>query len=140
MRNKQVEFNPYQNCTVLATKYPFFDTKHPVIILRASLFVVTPSHVASWKMDVKIFLMFIVAENTRSVNIKIYTRPVSFRFPMQTQISVLQSLYLCLSDKKTPKSRKNQCQFFRHVTMQCLSLENICHSFLMLHCRRIPWE
>ena len=52
MRNKQVEFNPYiytlllyQNCTVLATKYPIFNTKHPVIILRASLFVVTPAHV-----------------------------------------------------------------------------------------------
>ena len=36
----------YQNCTVLATKYPFFNTKHPVIILRASLFFVTPSYVA----------------------------------------------------------------------------------------------
>ena len=23
---------------------------------------------------------------------------------------------------------------------QCLSLENICHSFLMLHCRRMTWE
>ena len=23
---------------------------------------------------------------------------------------------------------------------QCLSLENICHSFLMLHCRRMPWD
>ena len=40
----------------------FFYTKHPVIILRGSLFVVISSHVASWKMDVKIFLMFIVAE------------------------------------------------------------------------------
>ena len=49
MRNKQVEFILYQNCTVWATKYPFFNTKHPVIILRASLFVVTPSHVASSK-------------------------------------------------------------------------------------------
>ena len=53
MRNKQVNsiliFIIYQNCTVLATKYPFFNTKHPVIILRASLFVVTPSHVASWQ-------------------------------------------------------------------------------------------
>ena len=39
----------YQNCTILATKYPFFNTNYPVIILRASLFVVTPSHVASWK-------------------------------------------------------------------------------------------
>ena len=27
----------------------FFNTKHLVIILRASLFVVTSSHVASWK-------------------------------------------------------------------------------------------
>ena len=27
----------------------FFNTKHPVIILRGSLFVVTPAHVASWK-------------------------------------------------------------------------------------------
>ena len=26
-----------------------FNTKHPVIILRGSLFVVTPAHVASWK-------------------------------------------------------------------------------------------
>ena len=23
---------------------------------------------------------------------------------------------------------------------QCLSLENICHTFLMLHCRRMSWE
>ena len=45
--NSILIFILYQNCTVLATKYPFFDTKHPVIILRASLFVVTPSHVAS---------------------------------------------------------------------------------------------
>ena len=50
MRNKQVEFNPY-----ISKLYRFgyeisvFNTKHPVIILRASLFVVTPSHVASWK-------------------------------------------------------------------------------------------
>ena len=45
----------YQNCTVLATKYPFFNSKHPVIILRASLFVVTPSHVASWKIKCQHF-------------------------------------------------------------------------------------
>ena len=62
MRNKQVEFNPYiytlttyQNCTVLATKYPFFNTKDPVIILQAPLFVVTPSHVASWKIECQNF-------------------------------------------------------------------------------------
>ena len=63
MRNKQVEFNPYIYtlttlyiyCTVLATKYPFFNTKHPVIILRVSLFAVTPSHVASTKIECQIF-------------------------------------------------------------------------------------
>ena len=30
--------------------------------------------------------------------------------------SVLQSVFLCLSDEKTLQKRKNQCQFFRHVT------------------------
>ena len=57
MRNKQVEFNPY--IYTLSKLYRFgyeisgvfFNTKHPVIILRASLFVVTPSHVASWKIE-----------------------------------------------------------------------------------------
>ena len=68
--NSILIFILYQNCTVLATKYPVFNTKHPVIILRGSLFVVTPAHVASWKMDVKIFFMLIVAENTGSVNIR----------------------------------------------------------------------
>ena len=33
----------------------FFNTKHPVIILRASLFVVTSSHVASLKIECQIF-------------------------------------------------------------------------------------
>ena len=47
--NPYIIFILYQNCTVLATKYPFFNTKHPVIILWGSLFVVTPAHVASWK-------------------------------------------------------------------------------------------
>ena len=62
MRNKPEEFNPYiytlttlSNCTVLATKYPFFNTKHPVIILRSSLFAVTPSHVASSKIECQNF-------------------------------------------------------------------------------------
>ena len=59
----------YQNCTVLATKYPFS------IQNTRSLFYM--GHYSSLhrlmslygKMDVNIFLMFIVAENTRSVNI-----------------------------------------------------------------------
>ena len=63
MRNKQVEFNPYiYTLTTLSKLYRFgyeisvFNTKHPpVIILRASLFVVTPSHVASWKIECQFF-------------------------------------------------------------------------------------
>ena len=39
----------------MATKYPFFNTKHPVIILRVSLFAVTPSHVASSKIECQNF-------------------------------------------------------------------------------------
>ena len=62
MRNKQVEFNPYiYTLTTLSKLYrfgyeiPVFNTKHPVIILRASLFVVTPSHVASSKIECQNF-------------------------------------------------------------------------------------
>ena len=54
-KNSILIFILYQNCTVLTTKYPLFNTKHPVIILRASLFVVTPSHVASWKIECQNF-------------------------------------------------------------------------------------
>ena len=59
MRNKQVEFNPY--IYTLSKLYRFgyeisvFNTKHPVIILRASLFVVTPSHVASLQIECQNF-------------------------------------------------------------------------------------
>ena len=76
MRNKQVEFNPYIYTLSKLYRFDyeisgvFFNTDHPVVILRGSLFVVTPAHMSlHGKMDVKIFLMFIVAENTRSVNI-----------------------------------------------------------------------
>ena len=62
MRNKQVEFNPYiYTLTTLSKLYRFgyeisvFNTKHPVIILRASLFVITPSRVASWKIECQNF-------------------------------------------------------------------------------------
>ena len=59
MRNKQVEFNPYiYTLTTLSKLYRFgyelsvfFNTKHPVIILQASLFAVTPSHVTSSKIE-----------------------------------------------------------------------------------------
>ena len=62
MRNKQVEFNPYiYTFTTLSKLYRFgyeisvFNTKHPVIILRVSLFAVTPSHVASTKIECQNF-------------------------------------------------------------------------------------
>ena len=62
MRNKQVEFNPYiYTLTTLSKLYRFgyeisvFNTKHPVIILRVSLFAVTPSHVASTKIECQNF-------------------------------------------------------------------------------------
>ena len=62
MRNKQVEFNPYiYTLTTLSKLYRFgyeifvFNTKHPVIILRASVFVVTPPHVASPKIECQNF-------------------------------------------------------------------------------------
>ena len=62
MRNKQVEFNPYiYTLTTLSKLYRFgyeisvFNTKHPVIILRVSLFAVTPSNVASSKIECQNF-------------------------------------------------------------------------------------
>ena len=62
MRNKQVEFNPYiYTLTTLSKLYRFgyeisvFNTKHPVIILRVSLFAVTPSHVTSTKIECQNF-------------------------------------------------------------------------------------
>ena len=62
MRNKQVEFNPYiYTLTTLSKLYRFgyeisvFNTKHPVIILRVLLFAVTPSHVASTKIECQNF-------------------------------------------------------------------------------------
>ena len=69
----------YQNCTVLATKYPGF------FLIQNTRSLFYGGHYSSLhrlmslhgKMDVKIFLMFIVAENTRSVNILI---PKSFRW------------------------------------------------------------
>ena len=81
MRNKRVEFNPY--IYTLSKLYRFgyeisvFNTKHPVIVLRrhcSSLHRLMSLH---GKMDVKICLMFIVAENTRSVNIRLSTKVLS---------------------------------------------------------------
>ena len=47
--------------------------------------------------------------------------------------------YINAKAMKTPKrSKKSMSTFPSHD--QCLSFENICNSFLMLHCRRLPWE
>ena len=55
----------YQNCPVLAMKYPFLNTHQGGIqnSRRSSRLI---RHLV---IDVKIFLMFIVAENSGSVNI-----------------------------------------------------------------------
>ena len=68
--NSILIFILYQNCTVLATIDPFFNFSTGVIY--SSLHRLMSLH---GKMDVKIFLMFIVAENTKSVNITRWSRP-----------------------------------------------------------------
>ena len=65
---------------------------------------------------------------------KFYTRPVSFHFPMQTK-KVYFNPYIYV------KAMKNPWKVEKFPSSdQCLSFENICHSFLMLHCRRMSWE
>ena len=74
MRNKQVEFNPY---TYTLSKLSRFGYKISVFKYTTGRYSEQPPEQpanTSWqqlhgKMDVKIFLMFIVAENTGSVNI-----------------------------------------------------------------------
>ena len=77
MRNKQVEFNPYiYTLTTLSKLYRFGDEIFVFLIQNTrSLFYgchYSPLHrlmSLQRKLNVKIFLMFIVAENTGSVNI-----------------------------------------------------------------------
>ena len=73
MRNKQVESNPY---IYTFSKLSLFGKEISVLIrIRAVLRTAAgtaSSYVTgtvSWKMDVKIFLIFIAAENIGSVNI-----------------------------------------------------------------------
>ena len=79
MRNKQVEFNPYiYTLTTLSKLYRFgYEISVFLIQNTRSLFYgchYSPLHrlmSLQRKLNVKIFLMFIVAENTGSVNILI---------------------------------------------------------------------
>ena len=132
------KFRNAQNCTVLATKYPFFNTKHPVIILRGSLFVVTPAHVASWKngcQNFSYFLMIIVAENTRSVNICWW----SIRIWMKQNVCVLHRFLEDLSGIKRFKWRPMFCVAYwktRFIHKSCSKSKNTEHiaiDFLSLH-------
>ena len=88
MRNKQVEFNPYiYTLTTLSKLYRFgyeisvFEYKTPghysTGVIYSSLHRLMSLH---GKLNVKIFLVFIVAENTRSVNITIYLHVHSLVF------------------------------------------------------------
>ena len=74
MRNKQVEFNPY---IYTLSKLSRFGYEISVFKYTTERYTEQPPEQPAHKsrlslygkMDVKIFLMFIVAENTRSVNI-----------------------------------------------------------------------
>ena len=70
MRNKQVEFNPY---IYTLSKLSRFGYEISVFKYTSGRYTEQPVHKSRLslygKMDVKIFLMFIVAENTSSVNI-----------------------------------------------------------------------
>ena len=72
MRNKQVEFNPYIEYTLsklyrLTMKYPFLNTQQGGIQNSRHM----SRQQLHREMDVHLFLMFIVAENTGSVNIMV---------------------------------------------------------------------
>ena len=71
----------------------------------------------------------------------IYRQPVSFHFPSQTKKSVpCTSIHIFMLKRlKTLKKSKKSMLIFPSRD-QCHSLENICYSFPILHCRRIPWE
>ena len=77
MRNKQVEFNPY---IYTLTKLYRFGYEISVFLIPNTRSLFYGRHYSSLhrlmslhgKLNVKIFLMFIVADNTRSVNIKKY--------------------------------------------------------------------
>ena len=81
MRNKQVEFNPYiYTLTTLSKLYRFGYEISGFFLLQITRSVFYGRHYSSLhrlmslhgKLNVKSFLMFIVAENTRSVNIVKY--------------------------------------------------------------------
>ena len=70
MRNKQVEFNPY---IYTLSKLSHFGYEISVFKYTTGRYSEQPAHTSRLsfygKIDVKFFRMFIVAENTRSVNI-----------------------------------------------------------------------
>ena len=89
MRNKQVEFNPY---IYTLSKLSCFGYEISVFKYRTGQFSEQPpeqpAHTSRQqlhgKMDVKIFLMFIVAENTGSVNIVKYKMLILINYVCNT--------------------------------------------------------
>ena len=77
MRNKQVEFNPYIYTLTTLSKLKCFGYKISVFLIQNTRSLFYGHHYSSLhrlmslqrKLNVKIVLMFIVAENTGSVNI-----------------------------------------------------------------------
>ena len=80
MRNKQVEFNPYIYTLTTLSKLYGFGYEISVFLIQNTRSLFYGRHYSSLhrlmslhrKLNVKIFLMFIVAENTGSVNISIW--------------------------------------------------------------------
>ena len=79
MRNKQVEFNPY---IYTLSKLSRFGYEISVFKYTTGQYLEQTAHTSRQqlhgKMDVNIFLMFIVAENTGSVNIAVYSTGLEY--------------------------------------------------------------
>ena len=103
MRNKQVEFNPYIYTLTTLSKLYRFGYEISVLLIQNTRSLFYGRHYSSLhrfmslhrKLNVKICLMFIVAENTRSVNIYSCSwreeEPIDFESPGQRS-----TLELCL--------------------------------------------
>ena len=69
---------------------------------------------------------------------KFYTRPVSFHFPNANKKVFFNPYIYAKATNNPQKSTKSMPIFWSREL--CLSLENICHGFLLLHRRRMTSE
>ena len=69
---------------------------------------------------------------------KIYTRSVSFHFQMPTKEYTSILIFMINAKTNLKKSKKSLSISPSHY--QWHSLERICNSLLMLHCKQMPWD